>query len=585
MDILKARQELLLGKSIYDMNLRVVDYGRVSTDKDDQLNSLENQIRYFDDFVSNVKSWTHVASYADEGISGTQVYKREQFLKMVEDARLGKIDLILTKEVSRFARNTIDSIKYTQLLLSYGVIVYFISDGINTIQPDSEFRLTIMASMAQDEVRKLSERVKFGVKRSIKDGKVGGSGLYGYIKNDCKLIVNDEEAKVVNMIFSLYVSGNYGLKRIGEMLAEKGYYTRNGKVFSDATLKKMITNPKYKGWYTAGLTEVQDYKTHKKVARPKEEWICYKDETGAVPQIISDELWTRANELFMKRKSIWNKNVLNKEFYLQNRKYTSKLFCMEHNTTFIRCASGKRKENPVWQCNEFLRHGIKGCLTPRLYEKHLDEIFTSIFEKFIDNKDEILNSIVNDYIKIIKDTSSVQDINALKQKITEQEELKDKLLDMSLRNIISEDDFKTKNEKISEVISSYKQKLIKMELDEGSEDYFKTIANKIRDFLKPKISVKENIGRFFDIFVDKVFVSKINNDRKHINLKVIFNFNREDEEVEINMNKNNNDNNSDLTSTLDKIKKMVNHPDNYTRTSFEDNFFRQKYLSIHSKIA
>ena len=246
MDIVKARQEILLGKTIYDMHLRVADYGRVSTDKDDQINSLENQINYFSDMISNVRTWTHVQSYSDEGISGTQVYRRDQFLKMIEDARLGKIDLILTKEVSRFARNTIDSIQYTQLLLKYGVIVFFTADNINTVYPDSEFRLTLMASMAQDEVRKLSERVKFGIRRSIKEEKVGGGGLYGYNKKDCKLTINEEEAVAVRMIFSLYASGEYGFKKIGESLAEKGYYTRKGKVFCDATLKKMILNPRYK---------------------------------------------------------------------------------------------------------------------------------------------------------------------------------------------------------------------------------------------------------------------------------------------------------------------------------------------------
>ena len=116
MDIIKARAELMKGKTIYDMELNVADYGRVSTDKADQLNSLENQVKFFTDMVSGVKSWNHVGSYSDEGISGTQVYKREQFLKMIEDARLGKIDLILTKEVSRFARNTVDSITYKNMV-------------------------------------------------------------------------------------------------------------------------------------------------------------------------------------------------------------------------------------------------------------------------------------------------------------------------------------------------------------------------------------------------------------------------------------------------------------------------------------
>lgn len=536
MDIIKARSEGILGKTIYDMNLRVVDYGRVSTDKDDQINSLDNQIKYFNDLISNVSTWTHVASYADEGISGTQVYKREKFLKMIEDARLGKFDLILTKEVSRFARNTMDSLRYTQLLLNYGVIVHFISDNINTIQPDSEFRLTLMASMAQDEVRKLSERVKFGIRRSIKDGKVGGSGTYGYIKDKCKLIINDKEAYVVNIIFTLYASGNYGLRKIGEMLAEKGYYTRKGNIFSDVTLKKMISNPRYKGWYTAGLSEVEDYKTHKKKLKPKEEWICYKDESGNVPAIVSEELWNKANEVYNSRKLLWNKNALNKEYFLENRKYTSKIFCMEHNTTFIRCASGKRKNNPVWQCNEFLRHGIKGCLTPRLYEKYIDEIFLPILEELIGDREEIIKTIINEYHNLIKESSSENDINIIRKKLDEQQLLKDKLLDMLLEGIISEEDFKKKNSRILEEMISTKKQLVKLETSDNLNGNLNNVT-KIRSFLLSKFNIRNNIGRYFNLFVDKVLVSKVNNDRKHIKLQLLFNFNKEKMEMDINYNK------------------------------------------------
>lgn len=169
MKIKKAREDLRKGKTIYDMNLKVAYYGRVSTDKDDQLNSLENQQNYFEDMIKENSNWIFTRGYIDEGISGTAVKNRDSFLKMIEDATLGKIDLILTKEISRFSRNTVDSIKYTEYLLKQGVIVYFLSDNLNTIQEDAEFRLTIMSSMAQDEVRKLSERVKFGINRMIKD--------------------------------------------------------------------------------------------------------------------------------------------------------------------------------------------------------------------------------------------------------------------------------------------------------------------------------------------------------------------------------------------------------------------------------
>lgn len=571
MNIIKVRQELALGKSIYDLNLRVVNYDRVSTDKEEQLNSLQNQANYFNDMIASIKTWSHVGSYVDEGISGTQVYKRDDFLRMIEDARLGKFDMIVTKEISRFARNTIDSIKYTQLLLSYGVIVFFISDNINTINPDSEFRLTLMASMAQDEVRKLSERVKFGVRRSVKDGKVGGGGLYGYDKKNCKLTINEEEAEAVRKLFSMYTSGEYGFKRIGEILASEGHFTRKGKVFSDTTLKKMLKNPRYKGWYTANLTEVEDYKTHKKVAKPKEEWVMYKDESGAVPAIVSEELWNKANDIYNERNNRWNKNVLNKEFYLENRNYTSKIFCAEHNTTFIRSASGKRKDNPVWQCNEYLRHGIKGCATPRLFEKHLDEIFTNVIEKIIDNKDEIIEAISNDYIRLIKESNTSYNIDSLKNKLSELEMLKERLLDMSLRKIISEDEFTCKNNKINDDISSLKKELREMEYNMESFSYYENIINEIKKEITPKLDIKNNIGKYFNLFIDKVFVSKINNDRKHLKLQMIFNFKKQDEEVEINMN-DSSDNNNDS-------KKMTNR-DYSIKVDFDDNFLRQKYLLL-----
>ncbi len=535
MDIIKARRELMLGKTIYEMNLRVVDYGRVSTDKDDQLNSLENQLNYFNDMISNVKTWTHVASYSDEGISGTQVHKREQFLKMVEAAKMGKIDLILTKEVSRFARNTVDSIRYTQLLLSYGVIVFFISDNINTIYPDSEFRLTLMASMAQDEVRKLSERVKFGIKRSIKDRKVGGGGLYGYDKKDCKLTINKKEAPAVVMLFTLYSSGKYGFRKIGDILATHGYYTRKGKIFSDNTLKRMLRNYRYKGWYTANMSEVEDYKTHKKKFKPQEEWILEKDKGGNVPPIVSEELWNKANKILNERIKMKNKNVLNKETFLENRNYTAKIYCLEHNTTFIRSASGKRKNNPVWICNEYLRHGIKGCKTPILLEKYLDKIFFYILDNFIKNKEELLDIIINDYINIIKESNNNLSIETLKEKLKEQEIYQDRLLDIFIRKMISEEEFSLKKKKINSTIVNLKKELIKLESKKGLISYYESVVSKIKNELKLKMDMKNNIGKYVDLFIDKILVSKINNDRKYIKLHIIFNFKRQDEEVELNM--------------------------------------------------
>lgn len=586
MNILKARNEMMLGKTIYDMNLRVADYGRVSTDKEDQLNSLENQVKYFDDFIGNIKNWTHVRSYVDEGISGTQVYKREQFLQMIEDARLGKIDLILTKEVSRFARNTVDSIKFTQDLLGYGVAVLFISDNINTLNPDSEFRLAIMASMAQDEVRKLSERVKFGIKRSLKDGKLVGGKPYGYIKKNGIMYIDEKKSIVVKKIFELYATGAYGLRRIGEILASEGYYTNRGKVFSDTTLKKMIKNKKYKGFYTGNMSQIIDYKTHKKVPNPESEWIQYK-EVEKVPPIVSDDLWEKANKILKVRNNHWAKTVLNKEFYLNNKTYTSKIFCKEHNTTFIRTASCKYKENPIWQCNEYLRHGIKGCETPRLYEKHLDYIFEKLLSRFIENKEQTLDDILQDYITLIKECNSSTDVEKMKERLKEQETYKERLLDMVLQKMISDTDFQTKNNKINEEITSLKTKILKLESNMENPSYYKNIVNNIKKYLSTKIDLKNNLYKYFDIFVDKVFVSKVNNNRKHLKLEVLFNFKSPNDIIELNYEDRDKPifpKGNDTTFDMENINIPLKNNRNYNiNLSFDNNFLRQKFLLSATK--
>ena len=165
MDVRRLDEMQAQGRSIFDTELAVAYYARVSTDKDEQINSLGNQKRYFEDYIAANPHWRFAGGYVDEGISGTSVEGREQFLKMIEDAKRGRFDLIVTKEISRFARNTLDSLRYTRELLRCGVGVYFQNDNINTFDKDAELRLTIMSSIAQDEVRKLSERTRFGFKR------------------------------------------------------------------------------------------------------------------------------------------------------------------------------------------------------------------------------------------------------------------------------------------------------------------------------------------------------------------------------------------------------------------------------------
>lgn len=278
MDLYKIRSLLINGKTIFDVPLRVVYYARVSTDKDEQLNSLKNQVQYYEEYINKNKNWILVDKYIDEGISATTTKGRISFLKMIDDAKLDQFDLIITKEISRFSRNTLDSLKYTQNLLQSGVGVYFEYDDINTLEPDSELRLTIMSSIAQEEVRKLSERVKFGQKRAMKNGILfGRNNLFGYNKVGNDLCIKEDEAVIVRQIFNTYVEGKLGLRRIARDLEKQGIVDSKGKMISYGSLHHMITNPKYKGFYCGRKTSTEDYRYKKTIRINKEDWIVYKD--------------------------------------------------------------------------------------------------------------------------------------------------------------------------------------------------------------------------------------------------------------------------------------------------------------------
>ena len=534
MDIKKAREDLRKGKTIYDMQLKVAYYGRVSTDKDDQLNSLENQQNYFEDMIRENKNWIFTRGYIDEGISGTAVKNRDSFLKMIEDATLGKIDLILTKEISRFSRNTVDSIKYTEYLLKQGVIVYFLSDNLNTIQEDAEFRLTIMSSMAQDEVRKLSERVKFGINRMIKDRKLIGGNLTGYYKKDGRYEINPNEAPMIKYLFTTYASGSIGLKKIGEELAEMGYVNSKGKPYCQTTLAKMLSNPRYKGYYTAKLSEVEDYKTHKKKKLPKEDNIIEKDDR--IPPIVSEELWDKANLLHEKRKKLPSRHVLNSEEHIKKYKYSAKLFCKDCNSIFIRSGGSNRALNPTWACRTYKVDGVSKCESPIIKESYLDKIFVDVFTDFIKHKKDYLGQVLSEYKNIVKNFTTDIDTEDINRKIDQIEKQKDKLLDLSLKGIIDDFEFKKRNDKFNQELFALQKQIDNSQNQNLEEDRLRTKLKEIENCLTTKLDIKENLPFLVNLLVDKVIVEKVNNDRKHVRLYIYFDFNAPDIDIDLDMN-------------------------------------------------
>ncbi len=550
MNIKKAREELRQGKTIYDMPLRVAYYARVSTDKDDQLNSLENQQSYFEDMIADNHNWISCGGYIDEGISGTAVKNRTSFLKMIEDATLGKIDLILTKEISRFSRNTVDSIKYTEYLLKNGVIVYFLSDNLNTIQEDAEFRLTIMSSMAQDEVRKLSERVKFGINRMIKDRKLIGGGLTGYYKKDGRYEINPNEAPIIKYIFESYATGTVSFKKIGEDLANMGYLNSKGEAYSGTAIVKFMTNPRYKGFYTARLSEVEDYKTHKKKIVPKDKQIIERD--ARVPALVSEELWDRCNDLYNARRKLSTVSQLTSTEMLENSKYTSIMICKHCGAPFIRCGGSNRQINPVWACKTYKKQGKANCLSPIIREEYLDNIFVSLFADFIKNKNDYLNQVLKEYEAIIELNDNTVDVAESNRKIEQIEKQKDKLLDLSLKGIIDDYEFQKRNDKFNQDLA-----LIKKTLDElnNSNNERDKIANKLRELknnLTEKMDIRKQLPHLIKLLIEKIDVEKVNNDRHHVRLTIHFNFNADIVDKELDLNRK---------RTLEGLQQTVNLQD------------------------
>ena len=408
MDLYAIRNMLGQGKSIYDLPLRVTFYARVSTDRYEQLNSLENQVTYFSNFIKEQENWTFVEGYVDEGISGTSVKKREDFLRMVDDAKKKKFDLILTKEISRFSRNTLDSIKYTQELLSNGVGVHFLSDNINTFQPDSELRLTIMSSIAQEEIRKLSERVRFGYKRSVEKGIVPGSNnIYGYTKNKGKLVIDEEQAKFIRLIFETYVSENIGVYRLGfKLFDEYGVTNYSGKPIAGTVIKNIIRNPKYKGYFCAHKETTVDYHDRKRKRFKRDEWIVYKD-NETCPPIVSEELWDKANEILDVRSK--KHDQINKNNKYNKFPFSGLMHCYFDGATFVRgtyqIGKGDRsRRRKFWACNNYRIHGKKkteGCNSPVLYYEELVEVCKKILNMILVCQDDLISEI-NDMISDIR---------------------------------------------------------------------------------------------------------------------------------------------------------------------------------------
>lgn len=525
-------------KTIFDLNIRVTYYVRVSTLKEEQDSSVEHQIEHFDKMISEHTNWTYVQGYVDR-VRGESTTNRKAFLQMVEDGKSGKFDLVLTKEVSRFARNTIDSLTYTRELLRNGVGVFFQNDNICTVDSDAEFRLTIMASIAQDEVRKMSERIKFGHKQAIKNGTVmGNSRIYGYEKLNGKLIINEHEAEMVRFIFEQYASGIHAIRAIQRQLFDKGYKSRSGSQISHTTICGIITNPKYKGYYCGNKVKIADYRTKEQIFLPEKEWVMYKDETGnIVPAIVDEDLWNRANQIYRQR----SEEVKNQ---CKGNKTTSvlsgKIFCTHCNAPFWRTSYSHRlhKGNNIYQyiCREKKTQGAKTCPTFAIYESEIYDILSDCFTRLLDSIDGYTAEFIKICKKIIEENNSQESIDRLTTERNNIEHKKEMLLDLYMNGDISKEDFKKRNGKLS---SSLEDIITKQQSLEDNQNSSRDIEHRLVEIKQAIDGIKrdnkrlsqDEVDSIIGMYLERIEVTAIGDKTLEINIilkidNVKYNFKR-----------------------------------------------------------
>ena len=523
MDIHTARQQLKT-RSIYDLPLRVTFYARVSSESDEQLNSLGNQVQYYGDLIRRNRAWTYVDGYIDEGLSAATTKKRENFHRMIDDGKAGLFDLIITKEITRFARNTLDSIQYTRDLLNAGVAVFFQNDNINTLDEDSELRLTIMSGIAQDELRKLSSRVKFGHQQAIKNSVVlGNSRIFGYRKDDGRLVIDEDEAPMVRELFALYATGEYSMKQIETMFWERGYRNHNGNRIAHTTMSGMISNPKYKGYYVGNKVKVMDIFTKKQKFLPPEEWVMFKDETGEiVPAIVSEELWEQANAVLKKR----SEDVKNRQGICNHANlFTGKLYCTHCGAAYYRKDSVDRRGNKSskWVCSGKIKNGADSCPSFAIYESELKPL---LFELFTDS-DADADALIDEYVALYQSLDRSDDlakrIAALEQQVETAEKKKQKLLTYNAMGELSDHDFLTMNRQCAQEIEDAQKELFDLTQQRDSaadfQKHIATIRRVLQDAKKDAASGVIN-KEFVEQYIDKIYVTPEDDGSMRLQIRI-----------------------------------------------------------------
>ena len=411
------------------LRMVVVAYARVSTEKEEQEDSFERQVSYYTTLINSKPEWKFGGIYADPGITGTRAEKRPDFLRMIEDCRAGKINKILVKSISRFARNTVDSLNYIRELKELGISIYFENENIDTLTPGGEVLITILAAMAEQESRTMSTNIKWSYQKKFKNGEVllNTSMMMGYIKTDRrdeegKVIyeINEEEAVVVRRIYREYLSG-VTVTRICRGLEADGIPTKLGrKRWQPSVIKSILTNEKYTGDALLGKTFKADVLSKKRQKNMGQAPMYYAE--GTQPAIIEKEVFELVKAEMQHRADEKNTAVGNSR-YTSKYPFSGLLVCGECGHKLRRHVRkvGSGKQVPAWGCSNRISNGRAACDSHHVNEETLQRTYTAAVQEMIADAEEVIR-LVQDSTGLVMEPENTAELARVEQEIIELQE-------------------------------------------------------------------------------------------------------------------------------------------------------------------
>ncbi|WP_348621595.1 recombinase family protein [Paenibacillus polymyxa] len=487
---------------------KVAAYCRVSTDSVEQKESYTNQVNHYTKYIQNNLEWEMADIYADEGITGTSTKNRTHFNRMIQDARNGKLDLILVKSISRFARNTLDLLKYVRELKSLGVAVFFERENINTLDTTGEVLLTILSSLAQDESRNISENSRWGILRGFQNGKVfcNTTRFLGYDKDEHgELVINEPEAEIVRRIYEEYLDGKSYQAIARGLMRDHIKTVTGGDTWWDSSITLILTNEKYYGALLQQKTVTVDFLTHKRIKNKGQEQQYFIEDNHE--PIVSKEIFEAVQKEKKRRAKLKGSVMGESKRYSSKYALSSKVYCGCCGAIFKRRTwnSNSPSKKVVWQCKTYVNEGKVACDAKSVDEQVLHSAFVRLFNRMYENKERFMKTLKANIESVLSsrvEQKSLLDIEGQMQQL--KSDLKE-LVNLKLRNQIDETVYDEETNRLSNELNELRQQKLTLDKEEEQKANIKERVDEIIQVL----SLREDILKQFDDNLFNALVEKI----------------------------------------------------------------------------